>query len=212
MQPPHRPHSANPHNALNPSIFPRESGSTSTSRPVAQRVSSVTNYSRLSREADWEDAWDSSSDKEDESRGVPIPTRATTNDVISAAPIAASWASTSYQHISHPSPPHRPGLTSAKTYTETASPAAGLPVNGAKAVANGVVGSRLSPGGAWEIVEPADVKDGEGGGGVTVKTGREAVRVDMEDVLRGSSALIHSSLVLAAMYAVRYQVAAEPAQ
>jgi len=97
-------------------------------------------------------------------------------------PIAASWASTSYQHISAPSPPKRPGITTSKTYTDGAPPPApGTVINGS----NGLGGvARLPPGGAWEIVGTSDVREGEEEVEV-VKVGKEAVREDVEDILRG---------------------------
>lgn len=169
---------------------------------------------RASHEADWDDAWDSSSDKEDHGagnddeeghrsspargRGVPIPNRSRSTE--GSSTVAASWASTSFQHVSHPSsssPPSsnlRPALNTSKTYTDGAvPPAPGTTVkfaNGASGSSNGA-SSKLPPGGAWEIVEPSELNElhqptnAEQEEVQGVKVGKEAIREDIDDVLRG---------------------------
>jgi hypothetical protein len=166
LQPPTRPHSANP--TLNPSLLPRSSTPTN-SRPTPVRLPSM-------RETEWEDAWDSSSDKEDHdphSKGV----HKKRSSESTRPGVSTSWASTSYQHVSHPSPPSRPALGSSKTYTGGAVP----PKPGT--VSNGST-SKLPPGGAWEIVEATEVQVQEP---CLEKIGESAVREDLEDVLRGTS-------------------------
>ncbi|OWZ64085.1 hypothetical protein AYX14_02800 [Cryptococcus neoformans] len=194
IQPPTRPHSANPL-TLNPSlsIFPRPS-----SRPSVPRGASMSSFGRVSKDAeDWEDAWDSSSDKEDggEPSGVPVPMpgggRQSRDD---GDGIAASWASTSYTHVAYPnSSPTRPALPQSKTFTEgVAPPAPGTSaINGAlRSHGHGHVGgSRLPPGGAWEIVEPEEIIEEEQ---EPIKTGKEAVRVDVENILHDPLELLHS--------------------
>ena len=214
LQPPTRPHSANPRPnlpTLTPAIFGTNgSRGASTSSRAAPR----------GRE-EWEDAWDSSSDTEAddhadprksslslkdlpgtsftdvESRGVPISVERSTS---SEGVVAASWASNSYQHISNPpsSPPQtvpeerespkRPQFASSKTYTEGVKPPApgtngvGTSGSGHGEVASGSK-SALPPGGAWEMVEPSDIRDQ--GPVKPVVAGREAVRADVDDILNG---------------------------
>ena len=144
----------------------------------------------MPRETEWEDAWDSSSDKEDSehvsaSQGMPILKKSHKPDP--AGTIAASWASASYQYITAPSPPHRPVIITSKTYTDGAPPPPpGTLLNGSTKN----TGAKLPPGGAWEVVETAEVK-GEEKMEEPVKIGREAVREDVENILRGEAA-IHS--------------------
>lgn len=194
IQPPTRPHSANPL-TLNPSlsIFPRPS-----SRPTIPRGASMSSFGLVTKDAeDWEDAWDSSSDKEDggEPSGMPMSMpgggRKSRDD---GEGIAASWASTSYTHVTYPnSSPTRPALPQSKTFTEGVAP----PAPGTSAI-NGALrshghghagGSRLPPGGAWEIVEPEEIIEEEQ---EPIKTGKEAVRVDVENILRDPLELLHS--------------------
>ncbi|WVQ76188.1 hypothetical protein IAR50_005850 [Cryptococcus sp. DSM 104548] len=180
FQPPTRPHSANPlsfHPAL--PIF--------SARPTIPRGASTSSFSnapaRASRDGveDWEDAWDSSSDKED---GIINNPRARRSE--EPAAIAGSWASTSYTHVGYPSTsPTRPTLQQAKTYSEgTSGPAPGTGASGPRASSSGpgVGGSKLPPGGAWEIVEADEVEEDV----IPVKVGKEAVREDVEDILKGS--------------------------
>jgi len=178
VSPPTRPHSGNPHIALNPSVFP------SSSRPSSRNASASITSFIVPREAEWEDAWDSSSDPEDappskmamSSKGVPIPTQAN-GPSRSEVNVAASWASTSYQHILAPS---RPTMVAAKTYTDgVVLPSPGTVVNGRS--------GKLPPGGAWEIVESADVREAEAVG--PIKVGKEAVREDVEEILKGVGSL-----------------------
>lgn len=204
LQPPTRPHSANPHAALNTSLFP--STSVSSTRPPTNRAASLhvtASYNRLSR--DWEDAWDSSSDNDEPTErldnkpsgtdstknGMPIPVKksAGMDGNLGGESIAASWASGSYQHISHPSslspnPIPRPILTTSKTYAEpTTAPPPGTafsPINSSE----GKTASKLPPGGSWEIVDQAELRETENAEPVTA--GKEAVRGDMENILNGT--------------------------
>ena len=184
VPPPTRPHSANPHIALNPSVFP---ASSSSSRLTAHRNTSHASFNQMPRETEWEDAWDSSSDKDETehfsaSHGVPIPKKSFKPE---PATIAASWASASYQYITAPSPPHRPVIITSKTYTDGAPPPPpGTTLNGSTKN----TGTKLTPGGGWEVVETAEIEEAE----EPVKTGKEAVRDDVENILRGAP-LVHST-------------------
>ncbi|WVF65923.1 hypothetical protein IAT40_000661 [Kwoniella sp. CBS 6097] len=236
FQPPTRPHSANPQMSFNPtSIFPRgvnisgPSGASSSSTAVYKqnpaKAGSMSSFGRQSRDAeDWEDAWDSSSDKEDSapahgyqrlqqsvkvgsepmnaSRTAPIHVQSKGNQGRNGGAdehphdtdkhIASSWASTSYHHVSPPSPT-RPGLISTKTYSEgTVPPPPGtaLPDSPSRARGEGANGSKLPPGGAWEIVEPAELREEEVA--PPAKAGKEAVREDVEDILRDPLQLLSS--------------------
>ena len=179
VPPPTRPHSAAPAIALKPSVFPQPS----SSRPTSYRGLSTSSFS-IPREAEWEDAWDSSSDKEDTAhpspRAIPISNKSSKND--SGSNVAASWASTSYHHVSTPSPPLRPGFIGAKTYSDGTNPPAPGTLNG-----GGFGGAKLPPGGAWEIVESSEIREEEEVD--LVKVGKEAVRVDVEDILNGETIL-----------------------
>ncbi|KAK8845567.1 hypothetical protein IAR55_006282 [Kwoniella newhampshirensis] len=132
------------------------------------------------------------------SKTVPVPVRgeAEQRPSVDTSSIAASWASTSYHHVSHPSPssPTRPTLIPAKTYSEgVAPPAPGTAVNGSpnRAVRNiNGSGSKLPPGGAWEIVEPSELQEEETL--EPVKVGKEAVREDVEEILRDPLQLLQS--------------------
>ena len=207
FQPPTRPHSANPLASLYPSIFPRSATPASSSsvhpQPRSLRGVSGSLLGRMSREAEWEDAWDSSSDREDNvdhddislsspprpARGVPIPPRSSTTEL--NVQVASSWASTSFQHVSPPSKPaHRPVLSPSKTYAEgMPMPAPGTTVSSPTSPTrptNGVAtGSKLPPGGAWEVVESTEVKPDN----VVhpVQVGKEAVRDDADEILKGWS-------------------------
>jgi hypothetical protein len=200
LQPPTRPHSAHP---LNPSLFARSNAS--LTRPQPKRGFSLSAFGKA-REVDWEDAWDSSSDREDggpddddgaraspkaspvitSGATAPIPIKSTTATTGQA--VSSSWAS-SFQHVSHPSStsPHRPVLPSAKTYTNGAPPPQpgtvlpGTLGSGSDARSGGT--AKLPPGGAWELVEPDDVT--EKVVQEPVRKGKEAVRQDADDVLNG---------------------------
>ncbi|WVQ93553.1 hypothetical protein IAU59_000628 [Kwoniella sp. CBS 9459] len=247
FQPPTRPHSANPQMTFNPtSIFPRSvgagisaggaaSGSSSTSvyKQNPAKSGSMSSFGRQSRDAeDWEDAWDSSSDKEDsvsgpahgyqrlqqsvkvgsdsskDSRSAPIPVQGRNIPSKNGAAdehhqhhhgdndnkaIASSWASTSFHHVSPPSPT-RPSLVPSKTYTEGAAPpppGTGLPGSPSRTRGEGGAnGSKLPPGGAWEIVEPAELREEEFA--PPAKVGKEAVREDVEDILKDPLHLLSS--------------------
>nr|ODN87621.1 tbc1 domain family protein [Cryptococcus depauperatus CBS 7841] len=143
IQPPTRPHSANP-SAF--SLFPR-------SRSLRSQPRGTTTGE------DWEDAWDSSSDKEDDRRAA------------------------------------RPHLMQSKTYSEGLPP----PPPGTLLYNNGLsstmseslaVHARLPPGGAWELVEPEEVE--EQGLKPTRKAGEEAIRKDVENILRDPLELLQS--------------------
>ncbi|WVR03599.1 hypothetical protein IAU60_000591 [Kwoniella sp. DSM 27419] len=205
FQPPTRPHSANPHMNFNPhSMFTRASSSTSVYKQNPIKSSSMSSFGKTTE--DWDDAWDSSSDKEDETgvegragqngkqfKSMPIPTKngPVEDDGTGAA---SSWASASFQHVTPPSPA-RPALVSSKTVTEgVVPPAPGTsssvsPDRMKHSAVNGS-GSRLPPGGAWEIVETTEVTQEE----VVVpeKVGKEAVREDVEDVVRDPLHLLAS--------------------
>jgi hypothetical protein len=221
FQPPTRPHSANPLATL--PAAPTFSRSTSPVIPNTNgRAYHAKNTSSLSvnqsRETDWEDAWDSSSDKEDDttashakrrnshvkshSSAKAIPIRTTqqnksderfSSSTSSGIAASASWSS-GFQHVEPPdssSPPVivRPILATSKTYTDGAQP----PLPGTamySALGNGNGAKKLPPGGAWELVDGAEAEP------VVVpaeKVGKEAVRDNVEDVLRGQSrsAIIH---------------------
>ena len=186
FQPPTRPHSANPHIILNSSIFPRPSSAASnrTKPPSPTKL-----HSSNRRSHEWEDAWDSGSDHEDDlptglkgNGAAPIPIRPNGNghqrQSSTGSVVAGSWASGSYQHVSH-----RPALNTSKTYTEGATPP---PLGtGSPATAGGhgeSSGSRLPPGGAWELVDPV-VEEEEMV--PPVRAGKEAIREDVDAILRG---------------------------
>ncbi|KAL7418708.1 GTPase-activating protein [Cryptotrichosporon argae] len=208
--PPARPHTAHPNMSLASSVFPR-SVTPTLSASSAPRAASA---SFAHREAEWEDAWDSSSDREDDDRppthgartgsrspraststsaststptpiastsrmpaSAPIPIRQASDAASASAmapaaagSISASWASASFHHVT---PPSRPTISASKTYAPGTAPAPG-----------GVVAppSRLPPGGAWEIVESADAEASEVP--APAKVGKEAIRDDVEDVLK----------------------------
>jgi hypothetical protein len=94
--------------------------------------------------------------------------------------VAASWASGSYQHVSH-----RPSLATAKTYTEGAIPPAPGTATATGSFGNGESsGSKLPPGGAWELIDPVVEEDQVE---LPAKVGKEAIREDANDILRGRS-------------------------
>ncbi|WWC66823.1 uncharacterized protein I206_100730 [Kwoniella pini CBS 10737] len=212
FQPPTRPHSTNPR--MNPSIFPRTVSSSNvyTHDSQQQKSSSMSSFGKSNEE--WDDAWDSSSDKEDEisntksnirisaepmikSKTVPIPLN--TRDISNGngspsisdekeSVIAGSWTSTSYHHISPPSPIKtlRPNLSTSKTFSEGTIP----PPPGTSSISSnshaGSSGSKLPPGGAWEIVESSEVGEDELDNPQIMPriVGKEAVKDDVEDILR----------------------------
>ncbi|WVW81810.1 hypothetical protein I302_103807 [Kwoniella bestiolae CBS 10118] len=208
FQPPTRPHSANP--GMNPSIFPRTVSSSQVYKhdTKQQKSSSMSSFGRHSASAEeWEDAWDSSSDKEDDlvgvgvgsegmmkSRTVPIPSNGNGHGRIEEGPIIGSWASNSYHHVSPPSPVKsaRPNFQTSKTYTEGAvPPLPGTILSEGRYNASGPGSgsgsgsrSKLPPGGAWEIVEPSEIREQDEDVEIPEKVGREAVKDDVEDILR----------------------------
>lgn len=162
------------------------------------------------REHEWEDAWDSGSDHEDLDRplsstsrlngagngngnhGVndpyaptgpaPIPigggSHAHRRQDSGGSAVAASWASGSYQHVSH-----RPPLSTSKTFTEGAAPPPpGTGLTSEVVPERTSSGSRLPPGGAWEIVD--SVND-ESEMRIPIKVGKEAIRENVDDILKG---------------------------
>jgi hypothetical protein len=188
FQPPTRPHSANPHIILNSSIFPRPSSAASNRTKSSIPSPTKRHLHRGSHE--WEDAWDSGSDNEDHDQprpdlrngAAPIPINGNGNghqrESSTGSVVAASWASGSYQHISH-----RPMLNTSKTYTEGAIPP---PLGTASPSGTGQgesSGSRLPPGGAWELVDP--VVEEEEDLAPPPKAGKEAIRQDANEILRG---------------------------
>lgn len=118
--------------------------------------------------------------------------------------ISSSWAS-SFQHVSLNSSPSRPALPSSKTYTEGAPPpqpgtSLATSTNGSPATATrgatGAGASKLPPGGAWEIVESRDCELGEEVVSPP-KVGPEAVRSDVDEILRGARARLLPPFLLA---------------
>ena len=234
FQPPTRPHSANPHGLLNSAFFP--SNTASSSRPPSHRSVSLREhtsaaYGRLSREAEWEDAWDSSSDKDEpversqhKSVPIPAPRKPVPQTAVGGAGsessgVAASWTSASFHHVSHPSSspngsdmarhasngndkdnvttgsdaagrPDRPGMLTHKTYADaTTAPEPGTAaIHAASGAGSAGRTSKLPPGGSWEIVEEAELKQ-EVPVDILAQPGKEAVRTDVEDILRGELAL-----------------------
>lgn len=216
FQPPTRPHTANPRVVLNTSIFHPRPGSAASNRTTTSVSSANANTNKghdrrksRDREHEWEDAWDSGSDHDDldqqpsasgngrtngagngQGRGhvpAPIPIRSQSHhrQDSGGSNIAASWASGSYQHVSH-----RPTLSASKTYTEGAPPPPpGTAVHSEpmEPSSTSASGSRLPPGGAWEIIEPVhEVKEVV----VPVKVGKEAIRDNVDDILKGQSRLV----------------------
>lgn len=207
FQPPTRPHTANPRVVLNTSLFHPRPGSAASNRTTTS-ISSATHKGHdrrksRDREHEWEDAWDSGSDHEDldqpsasgagrtngvgnQNRGnghgpSPIPIRSQSHhrQDSGGSAVAASWASESYQHVSH-----RPPLSASKTYTEGAPPPPpGTAVHSEpmEPSSTSASGSRLPPGGAWEIIEPVQEEKVV----IPVKVGKEAIRENVDDILRG---------------------------
>lgn len=197
FQPPTRPHSANPHIILNSSIFPRPS-SAASNRTKSSIPSPTKLQSKNRRSHEWEDAWDSGSDHDDDlpslkgngNGSVPIPINQSNNgnghqrEESTGSMVAASWAFGSYQHVSH-----RPVLNTSKTYTEGAIPPA--PGTASPTTSKGFgesSGSKLPPGGAWELVDP--VVDEEDEVVPPIRAGKEAIRDDVNDILRGRSLMV----------------------
>lgn len=229
--PPARPHSAHPHRALPTGLF-RQSSSPARRPASASGFGSSGNVTdRLSRETEWEDAWDSSSDKEDDAslnnvdleqsrpsasvfsssaalttaaaQPIPIASRrsAPSPPAAGSGSISTSWVSASF----HPTPAHDTPPTAASAGS-SAGVALGSSANSAapttRALAHNTTLSvdspnadssahtkpispaptRLPPGGAWEIVEPADLAEPTA---PQHPQGAEAVRSDADDVLRG---------------------------
>ncbi|KAK4685873.1 TBC1 domain family member 2, partial [Tremellales sp. Uapishka_1] len=182
LPPPTRPHTAHP--LPNLSLLPRST----TPRPPPQRGASMASYRR---ETDWEDAWDSSSDKEDHDQAEPmVKTSATVDPIpIRSDPqpkdhsISASWQS-SFQHVSLETSPnkYRPNLQASKSYSNGIATLPGTAA-AVRLDEDTQKTTRLPPGGAWEIVEPEEGE--EKVKREPAKTGKEAVREDVDDILRG---------------------------
>ena len=205
LPPPTRPHSANPQVSLRPSIF--ASSTDSLGKPKGQYVARNISTSYGHREGEWEDAWDSSSDTEDQpstttpplgsssspekhERQIPMPRRHTSVDVNGDDVISSSWASASYHHVpsspastTSPASLHRPQLSSSKSFTDGATPPAPGTHLENDHKRNGSASRSLPPGGAWEIVEPAELK--EEVPEPPAVAGKEAVREDIEEILKG---------------------------
>ncbi|EIW73335.1 hypothetical protein TREMEDRAFT_70952 [Tremella mesenterica DSM 1558] len=176
VQPPTRPHTANPHH-----VFPN------------RLAASMTSLYRQT-DPDWEeDAWDSSSDKESSpSKAVTISRRKNSEG---STHVAASWASTSYHHVSKPSSssPQRPNFQTSKTITEGVplpEPGTILNGNGSQRSSTGKT-SKLPPGGAWEIVERNDVEAVQASI-PPPKVGKEALRENMVDIMNDPLELLAS--------------------
>lgn len=206
FQPPTRPHTANPRVVLNTSIFHPRPGSAASNRTTTS-VSSANKKGHdrqrsRDREHEWEDAWDSGSDHEDldqpsgrtngasagngGGRNVPAPipirTQSHHRQDSGGSTVAASWASGSYQHVSH-----RPPLSASKTYTEGAPPpppGTAIHSEPMEASSTSASGSRLPPGGAWEIIEPVQEEKEVA---IPAKVGKEAIRENVDDILKGQS-------------------------
>jgi hypothetical protein len=84
--------------------------------------------------------------------------------------------------------PDRPGLLMHKTYADaTTAPEPGTAaMHGASGAGGTGRTSKLPPGGSWEIVEEAELK--EEAPVDIAPPGKEAVRQDVEDILRGELA------------------------
>lgn len=202
FQPPTRPHTANPRVVLSSSFFPARPSSAASNRTKSS-VSSTTGKGhghahRPSRdhEHEWEDAWDSGSDHEDldhpgrtqsntgthgngySSVAIPIRSQSHNRQSSGSDAVAASWASGSYQHVAH-----RPPLAASKTFTEGTTPPPPGTATSPKIISTSVAsGSRLPPGGAWEMVEPLqEEREIE----MPVKVGKEAIRENVDDILKG---------------------------
>lgn len=212
FQPPTRPHSARPQAIIDPTVFSTATGS--RPRPPRSTSHMIGTHGRKPQETEWDDAWDSSSDKDEgeetglssyrhpspssSKRGVPIPARPETEargsaESVQYRGVAASWTSGSFQHVtlsgSSDHPPHsRPTLPTSKTYADaTTAPPPGtfLPSSSqskhAHPATNGESSwSKLPPGGSWEIVEEAELRDEPV---EVIKAGKEALRVDIDDIL-----------------------------
>ncbi|WWC85824.1 uncharacterized protein L201_000691 [Kwoniella dendrophila CBS 6074] len=104
-----------------------------------------------------------------------------------------SWQTTnSYHHVSPPSPiistnkTTRPNYTTSKTFTEGTQPP---PIGTALSPTTGISSkSKLPPGGAWEIVESSEIPEQDEADSdnesVPEKSGKEAVKDDVEDILK----------------------------
>ena len=185
---------------LNTSIFHPRPGSAASNRTTTS-VSSTSKKGHdrqksRDREHEWEDAWDSGSDHEDldqpsgrtngAGRNVPAPipirTQSHHRQDSGGSAIAASWASGSYQHVSQ-----RPPLSASKTYTEGAPPpppGTAIQSEPMEADSMSASGSRLPPGGAWEIIEQVQE---EKEAVIPAKVGKEAIRENVDDILKGQS-------------------------
>lgn len=204
FQPPTRPHTANPRVVLNPSVFPARPSSAASNRTssslstAAGKGTSQAQRRSKDREHEWEDAWDSGSDHEDHDQAggahpnkvsngigygsVPIPIQSQNHQRqgSGSSVVAASWASGSYQHVSY-----RPPLSTSKTFTEGATPPPpGTTIYPDMSSASIPSGSRLPPGGAWELVDPVQEEQERP---VPIKVGKEAIRENVDDILKGET-------------------------
>ena len=163
--PPARPHTSAPSLSLNPSIFPRPS----EPPPGPSRS--------RSREAEWEDAWDSGSDHEDESK-LSGSVRSTKENGKAKQFEASESLEASFQHLSHSSVDER----ETRGQNAAASSAVRDPIS-ALSTTNGSrsAGTKLPPGGAWEIVESLPEEEVI----IATKVGAEAVREDADEIMRG---------------------------
>ncbi|BEJ12464.1 hypothetical protein CspHIS471_0209240 [Cutaneotrichosporon sp. HIS471] len=181
--PPARPHSAHAYMAV-PTIFRTTSGRSVPSRPALRNSARGSLSSNSIRQTEWEDAWDSSSDREDDeapatsARAAPIPIRASrmsptasglSHSGGNSGSISTSWVSASY----HPTP------------VKATPPAGGQPAHRAVVDTENGAAAPESKLGAWEMVEPAEAEE-EG----RRAAGREALRADCEDVLRDPMQLL----------------------
>ncbi|KAL1413223.1 GTPase-activating protein [Vanrija albida] len=213
--PPARPHSAHPYMmTLNTQLFRSSSHPTrpSSSASTPQDEHPPASRSRRSRDAEWDDAWDSSSDRsDDDDDGKPAAARFNPRRSTSTSASTTSVPATSSNAHAVPIPilraeasPPPPAAGSISTSWVSASyhptPARGTPPSGpagralASSSGSGAraatpptethapAPTRLPPGGAWEIVETADAA--EAPSTPTSKAGAEAVRPDADDILR----------------------------
>lgn len=118
----------------------------------------------------------------------PIPMRQVNSGPVTS--IAASWATTAFQHVSLDESSPEPGSSAGARSLMSASsrsPVVSLPgktVDDAKLPALDEA-SRLPPGGAWELVEPSEVQNAPVP--EEARAGADALREDIDDVLHGAS-------------------------